>query len=343
MNKMFVNKNINTIFKETLVKEYHAILVRGDINRLEDKSDIDVVIPKDNFIRASNFFISTIQKSNWKLISYRKIPYLISIVITNPDLHKLESLKIDFFDGVGWCGEVNKNFDKDFFSSNYDESFLSSAITLVHKLTYAGYLSEKDTNSIKHNIHDAINFLNISDLISKEIVLKKQKISLIRKWHLRFRLSGHNLIFFPLWVIRILRKILIIKFLPIKSYQRIIFIVCSDNQVKTIKNQLISLYASSGDQIQPKLSLEAFISDKDKFSSTSTINFYLSIIKNKIYSYNKNLFLLINTNKKFNIFNMFFVKFGKYIDISSISSEACLTKLVNEVDIIISQHIKLSK
>jgi len=340
---MFVNKNINTIFKETLIKEFQAILVRGEINRLEGKSDIDVVIPKDNFIHASNFFISKMQKSNWKLISYRKIPYLISIVITNPDLHKLESIKIDFFDGVGWCGEVNKDFERDFFSSNYDKSFLSSAITLIHKLTYAGHLSEKDISRIKHDIHDAINFLSISDLISKEVVLKKQKISFIKKWHLRFRLSGHSLFFFPLWVLRILKKIIIIKFLPIKSYQRIIFIVCSDSQVKTIKNQLISLYASSGDQIQPKLSLETFISDKNINSSSSTINFYLSLISNKIYSYNKNLFLLINANKKFNIFNMFFVKFGKLINISLINSDVCLTKLVNEIDIIISQHIKLYK
>ena len=340
---MILHKSIDAIFKETLIKKFQAILVRGEINRLEGKSDIDVVIPKDNFIHASNFFISTIRKSNWKLISYRKIPYLISIVVTNPDLHQLESLKIDFFDGVGWCGEVNKDFDKDFFSSNYDVSFLSSAITLAHKLTYAGQLSEKDINRIKYNIHDAINFLNISDLISKKTVLKKQKISTMKKWHLRFRLSGHSLLYFPIWFVRILKKILIIKFLPIKSYQRIIFIVCSESQVKTIKNQLISLYASSGDQIQPKLSLEAFIFDQDKFSLTNKINFYLGMIKNKIYSYNKNLFLLINADKKFNIFNMFFLKFGKFINISSLGSETCLTELINEVDIFISQHIKLSK
>ncbi len=340
---MLTNKNINEIFQEVLIEKFKGILVRGDIKKVEGTSDIDIVMPKGDFINASSFFIEAMQHNNWKLISYRKIPYLISIVITNLDIYRLESLKIDFFDGVGWCGEVNKDFDSNFFSSNFNASFLSSTLTLSHKLSYAGHLSEKDINRIKCNINNAINFLKIDDLITEKIILKQQKLSYIKKWQLRYRLSGYKLSFFPFWIIRILKKIIIIKLLPIKSYQRMIFIVCKYSQVNVIKNQLISLYSSSGDQIQPEVTSNIFISNSERLNVKKITKLYLMIINKKIHSYNKNLFLLTNVSKKYLVPKILFKNFGKSIDLSSSSSDECLKKLINEVDIIISKHIKLSK
>jgi hypothetical protein len=310
------------IFGIDLLKKYKAVVIRGKNLDIKEKTDIDIVIPFGKSVTASSEFISLFRKKGWKIISYRRIPYLISIIIYHPNIYPSHSLKIDFFDGVGWCGIVENKFERALFSIERKDSIIEDSLTIIHKLTYAGTFSKKDINIVRDNIDESLKILKIHDLISKEQTLSGKKISLFKKWKLRHRLSGHKGFLFLKWLLRVVQNSLKIKFLPINSFNKS-FVVFHESciGIKELFDDLEGIYTSSGDKIVPKI---ISLKDGNKFR--------IKLFATKIESFSNSLFFFIDSSSMHKYQKKYIKYFFSSIELGKNSKNSSKEILINYID-----------
>ena len=143
--------------------------------------DIDILVRKNELKKTIFEFVNHITKNGWQVISYRKLFYLSSIIIINDSKFPSNSLKIDFFNGIGWYGLVKKKYDDLFFNNKTDSEIIMSSITLVHKLTYAGSFNQKDFYRLGDNIKTSLEFLELDNIINEKAI-RNGIISAFLKW-----------------------------------------------------------------------------------------------------------------------------------------------------------------
>ena len=124
--------------------------------------DIDIIIKNDHK-KACLSLLEALRKDNFKLISYRELDYMCSIILINNVNFPHESVKIDFL--VDWVGmEYLKNdLDKKFFS--LDKQTASAVATIAHRIAYSGGINQKDNQHIGDIFAEGCKILNINDLI----------------------------------------------------------------------------------------------------------------------------------------------------------------------------------
>ena len=229
------------------------LLVLREPDNKRTGSDIDVMVPIDIQKKEACYkFLEHIRQKNWRVISYRELDYLISIIIVNSIEYPEEAIKIDFFGDIGWLGVSNNGFD--YSSSGIHGNKLNSLITISHKMMYAGKFEEKDIRRVKSHFNESLQLLNIDDLIKGDIYQNK-KINKLLKWRIRYRISGYSSFKSPLWLLIILKNTLRSKIKPYRNSVLIIQINITNNAlVGDISKDLIHIYQKSGDKILPKIS-----------------------------------------------------------------------------------------
>ena len=242
---------ICTLLDKNEIFNFPIITLRGS-DKLN--GDLDILVPENCHNVACFQLIKFLRESNWQVIAFRELDYLSTMTIVNLKKYPNKSLKIDFFCGVGWLGINNKNSVKPIFTTlqKTDIHKAASALTLAHKLMYAGRFYEKDIIRLKKNIEESITLLEIEDLVDSNNIFTK-KISLFLKWRIRFRLSGCKSFMFIYWIGKVIHKYLK-------------FILRNNNVIKNkltihdkngvddfILKQFLEILQSSGDKILPAL------------------------------------------------------------------------------------------
>ena len=242
---------ICTLLDKNEIFSFPIITLRGD-----DKSngDLDVLVPENCNNIACFQLIKFLRENNWQVIAFRELDYLSTITIVNLEKYPNKSIKIDFFCGVGWLGINNKKSAKPLFAilQKADTNTAASALTLAHKLMYAGRFFEKDIIRLKRNIKESITLLDIQDLVDANSIFNNQ-ISLFLKWRIRFRLSGYKSFMFIYWIGKVVHKY--IKF--ILRYNNLIkneLTIYDKNGIDDfVPKQFLEILSSSGDKILPTL------------------------------------------------------------------------------------------
>lgn len=229
-------------------KPLKVIRTKVDEGNLE--GDIDVIIQKNDHKKACLSLLEALRKDNFKLISYRELDYMCSIILINNVNFPHESVKIDFFSGLGWYGVSKNDLDKKFFS--LDKQTASAVATIAHKLTYSGGINQKDNQHIGDIFAEGCKILNINDLI-KDSFIHYHKINFFLKWRIRFRISGYKMKEIPKWALIIFFKIFKSKIKPYKSRTTFVNIFTSQKVYANIKNELMNLYQRSGEKNLPYL------------------------------------------------------------------------------------------
>lgn len=233
--------------------DFPLLVLRGNDNYSDEMGDIDVLVPTSFNNNACYKLIEFIKDDGWEVIGFRELEYLSSIVLINSTLFPNKAIKIDFFGGIGWFGVNAFNNDQLSFSHLLNESErdkASSAITLAHKLMYAGGFSKKDINRLEANIDNSINLLKLKDLVDSNIIFIK-KINSLLKWRIRFRLSGYRKVSMLIWAYRISFRYLYFKFKNILRTKGRIFLHSSSGLEESISKIFIDIYSSSGDKNLP--------------------------------------------------------------------------------------------
>ena len=242
---------ICTLLDKNEIFNFPIITLRGGDR---PNGDLDILVPENYHNIACFQLIKFLRESNWQVIAFRELDYLSTITVVNLKKYPNESLKIDFFCGVGWLGINNRKSVKSIFTTlqKTDIHKAASALTLAHKLMYAGRFYEKDIIRLKKNIKESITLLDIEDLVDANNIFTK-KISLFLKWRIRFRLSGYKSFMFIYWIGKVVQKYL--KF--IFRYNNVIknkLTIYDKNGIDDfIPKQFLDILQSSGDKILPAL------------------------------------------------------------------------------------------
>ena len=243
--------------KEALVKylncknlfDFNAIVIRGADSESHLNGDIDVLVDHGFSNHACYILMNFLRDKGWKIINFRELDYLSSIIVVNPELFPGSAVKIDFFNGLGWYGVQSKSIDLNrFFEAK--EELLQSAITLAHKIIYAGKFSERDIKRVKPRLNESLKLLNLDETYL-DIIISTPKIPSLTKWKIRFSLSGYPKYAFPVWFIKILFFNFRSKIYPFRNEGKHIKIVTSKNMSSFIHDQLLELYKTSGDKTLP--------------------------------------------------------------------------------------------
>ena len=245
MKDFLVNLLITNHFFDKPLKVIRAKVDEGNL-----QGDIDVITHKNDHKKACLSLLEALRKNNFKLISYRELDYMCSIILINNVNFSDESVKIDFFSGLGWYGVSKNDLDKKLFA--LDDQTASAVATIAHKLTYSGGINQKDNQHIGDIFSEGCKILNINDLI-KDSYLRDYTINFFLKWRIRFRISGYKMKEIPKWVLIIFFKIFKSKIKPYKSRTMYINIFLSQKVYLNIKNELMNLYLSSGEKNLPYL------------------------------------------------------------------------------------------
>lgn len=233
--------------------DFPLLVLRGNDNYSDEMGDIDVLVPTSFNNNACYKLIEFIRDDGWEAVGFRELEYLSSIVLINSILFPNKAIKIDFFGGIGWFGVNAFNNDQLSFSHLLNESErdkASSAITLAHKLMYAGGFNKKDINRLQANIDDSIELLKLKDLVDSNIIFNK-KITFSLKWRIRLRLSGYRKVSMFIWIYKILFRYLYFKFKNILRSEGRIFLHSSSGLEESISKIFIDTYSSSGDKNLP--------------------------------------------------------------------------------------------
>ena len=103
-----MKKFIVKLIQEKIQFTYQPIVIRGGDFVSSKTGDIDILVRKNELNKTIFQFVNYILNKGWQVISYRKLAYLSSIIIINDSKFPSKSLKIDFFNGIGWYGIVKK-------------------------------------------------------------------------------------------------------------------------------------------------------------------------------------------------------------------------------------------
>ena len=244
------------ILERGSIFDFNSIVVRGSDIESTSTSDIDVLVNHGQANHACLQFMEYLRSKGWLLLSFRQLDYLSSIVVTNTELFPNRSTKIDFFSGLGWYG-VERESAKFTAFRNADTHVQMAAITLVHKIMYAGGLADKDFIRVGGHFNEAVALFNLERLgVSKTLVASR--MSPILKWKVRFVLSGYPVRALPIWVSEILNRAVRSKIFLTRSKGMEVIIVGSGNFPQSVCDDLLDMYKSSGDSSLPRFDIPFF-------------------------------------------------------------------------------------
>lgn len=251
-----MESRILDILKHKRFKNFNPIIARGIDAASNKKSDIDVQVNHGCADYACLAFAEIIEEKGWIVINYRRLDYLSSITISKSKAPQENSLKIDFFNGLGWYG-IQKKIPKIFLLDEYENNTMQSAITLAHKISYAGFLSNKDIERIG-DLDEAIKLLNLDKYgVHKEMI--NGKIPFLLKWKVRFILSNYDFKSLPLWILLVLVKAARTKLFPIRSRGKHILIYSENSIPYSLANIIKKTYDSSGDANIPRINKQKLV------------------------------------------------------------------------------------
>lgn len=242
---------ICTLLDKNEIFNFPIIILRGDD---KPNGDLDVLVPENCNNIACFQLIKFLRESNWQVIAFRELDYLSTITIVNLEKYPNKSLKIDFFCGVGWLGINNKKSAKPLFATLQKAGIhrAASALTLAHKLMYAGRFFEKDIIRLKMNIEESITLLDIQDLVDANSIFNNQ-ISIFLKWRIRFRLSGYKSFMFIYWIGKVFHKYLKFMLRHNNVIKNKLTIYDKNGIDDFILKKFLEILQSSGDKILPAL------------------------------------------------------------------------------------------
>lgn len=249
-----MKKFVIKIIQKNIQFTHQPIIIRGGDSASSATGDIDILVRKNGLNKTIFEFVDYITRNGWQVISYRKLFYLSSIIIINDQKFPSNSLKIDFFNGIGWYGMVKKRYDDKFFSNNIDSEIITSSITLVHKLTYAGSFSQKDFYRLGDNIKASLEFLELNNIINEKVI-KNNIISTFLKWKIRFKISNYKKYEIIKWFSTIAYRALISSLKKNIGLGRFIYISCNEAEANEIKKKILKSFVESGDKIIPEFIL----------------------------------------------------------------------------------------
>ena len=334
-----MKKFIIKIIQEKIRFSHQPVVIRGGESVSSEIGDIDILVRKNELNKTIFEFVNYITQHGWKVISHRKLFYLSSIIIINDSKFPSNSLKIDFFNGIGWYGLVKKKYDDLFFNNKINSKIIMSSITLVHKLTYAGSFSQKDFSRLGDSIKTSLEFLQIDNIINEKII-RNGEICTFLKWKIRFKISNYKSHEILKWFLTIFYRVLISSLKKNIGLGRFIYISCDKAKVNEIQKELLNVFIESGDKIIPGfilLSNKNNLKSKNKFFQLIYLIYYnILIFILNIKRINGKYYFLFDVNN--NLKNL--IKIPKnYIDLNSKSSNNSnhLYFLINKI---IFQEIK---
>ena len=334
-----MKKFIIKVIQENIQFSHQPIVIRGGEFVSSQMGDIDILVRKNKLNKTIFEFVNYIKNNGWQVISYRKLFYLSSIIIINDSKFPSNSLKIDFFNGIGWYGLVKKKYDDLFFNNKTNSDVIMSSITLVHKLTYAGSFNEKDFYRIGDNIKTSLKFLELDNIINEKLI-RNQKISTILKWKIRFKISNYKKYEILKWFTSVFYRILVSSIKKNIGLGRHIYISCNRADKNKIEKKLSNVFFESGDKIIPEfilLSTKSNLKSKNKFLKLLSLIYYnISIFILNITKLDGKYYFLFDLNN--DLINL--IKMPKnYIDLNT-KSLSSLNRLYFSINKIIFQEIK---
>ncbi len=274
---------IQEVIEKRLQSNFPMLILRGLDSVARDGGDIDILVPSGMANTACRYLVDYIKEDGWSLVALREINYLTTITVANIDLHPGMAVKIDFFGGLAWYGISNAHSQGEVFKKiqiidrdvNGRRKAIA-AVTLVHKVMYAGRFRERDINRISPHIVDIVSILNMPDLINVNFI-RLGVINMTTKWRLRFRMSGYQKSGFFIWIVRILAASLFTRIRLSQNFGQFISVGgIRDSFNSTYLDQLTSLYSAAG-ELKPKI-----YDDSNSFvKNIEKINFYSEKIAEK--------------------------------------------------------------
>lgn len=229
--------------------EHPIVVVRGVDDASHSSGDIDVLVERGRNNSACAQLSRFLLGKGWRVIAFRELDYLSSLVVVDSNGLEAGAVKIDFFSGLGWYGIQFRGFSSDqFFDADYE--IQQAAVTLAHKITYAGVLVERDVRRVTPYIKEASELLNLEWNIV-ESALTAQRVSVCSKWKVRFRSSGYPTWLLPWWFITVSVLAGRARFFPIRSSGFLLSTASAPENDKALLDRLEKLYSSSGDSMQP--------------------------------------------------------------------------------------------
>ena len=296
-----MKKFVIKVIQENIEFSHQPLVIRGGEFVSSQMGDIDILVRKNKLNKTIFEFVNYITNNGWQVISYRKLFYLSSIIIINDSKFPSNSLKIDFFNGIGWYGLVKKKYDDLFFNNKTDYDILMSSITLIHKLTYAGSFNQKDFYRLGDNIKTSLKFLKLDNIINEKVI-RTGKISIFLKWKIRFKISNYKKYEILNWFSSVFYRILISSIKKNIGLGRHIYISCNRADKNEIEKKLSNVFFESGDKIVPEfilLSTKSNLKSKNKYLKLLSLIYYtISICILNITKLDGKYYFLFDVNNK---------------------------------------------
>ena len=256
--------------------DFRSIVIRGADVESHASGDIDVLVDHGHSNLACFQFSEYLRSNGWVVIDFRELDYLSSVVVANPKLFPERSVKVDFFGGLGWYGVQSKSSNLATFVLA-DKAVQQAAITLAHKVMYAGGLVDRDIKRIKPYVDEAVKLLDL-EALGGELTFFTKRVPILLKWKVRFLLSGYSKPAFPFWVLKIVMLACRSKLLPTCSKGRSIKVISPRKTVRSLSDDLFGIYRSSGDSRQPMFGipiLRRIISCESMICDLASKNYWL--------------------------------------------------------------------
>ena len=225
--------------------DFRYIVIRGTDLESHAAGDIDVLVEHGYSNLACFRFSEYLRANGWAVIDFRELDYLSSVVVANPRLFPERSVKVDFFGGLGWYGVQSKRSNLATFVLA-DKATQQAAITLAHKVMYAGGLVDRDIRRIKPYVNEALKLLHLKAWVG-EVTIFRKRVPILLKWKVRFLLSGYSKPALPVWGLKIAMLAFRSKLFPTCSKGRSIKVISSSKTIRSLSDDLCSIYRSSGD------------------------------------------------------------------------------------------------
>lgn len=334
---------VNLLERENIF-DCRYIITRGNDAESHAAGDIDILVDHGHSNFACFQLSKYLRANGWAVIDFRELDYLSSMVVANPRLFPGRSVKIDFFGGLGWYGVQCKkrNIEKLFLA---DKSAQQAAITLAHKVMYAGRFVDRDIRRIKPYLDDALKLISLEKVFAHSMLFSKP-IPMLLKWKVRYFLSGYSKTAIPLWGLRIVFKALRSKIFPTRTKGRSLKIISSKKSVNPLFEDLSKIYRASGDSRQPIFGkpifggiafFESMVLDTDSKNSWFKPALILILSATKaclwlaeMYYKSRGIFSISVSSLKSDSFGLFTETY--IIDVSDIKENELLTSIIYRID-----------
>ena len=263
--------DVNKLIQRSLEDKVDYILLRGADEHSRDGGDIDVLVPKGYGKKALKLFADSAVDNGIFVVTVLDIGYISQICIAKIDSENKNylSLKIDFFDGLGWLSIGTDRIGNAVFKlNNKNPQHARAIVTYFQKLLYTGKLRHRDFNRVSSIFSNDILINFFADYkISEELMvsLPESKLSMINLWRLRLLSIGITIQNSPLLIIKTLLwklKYSIIK----SSLSGVVFCINSDDESRNVKlvNTYLSLLKSA--ELPESLIISSFCRKKTKLN-----------------------------------------------------------------------------